>query len=289
MTVDPVVGSWAVPSLSLVGAGRPILATVSVGLLAWHLSAPWARPPCRRPPCADRPGCQHPGCEHPGRQHPGGAAADPARIPAGPRTRPGLTTSARAVASIITVIALALVTALSPVIGIGLSLAAVGAVAHRRRTTRRRIVAERHRALPELVDVLVALIHSGLTPTLGWRQLPVCAPPALDDLVRNVVASLDRGVPFADALGRVLDDLGPSSRGLFDTLVTAERYGLPLVPALDRLSAEAAAERRRAVEAGARQLPVRMAVPLVVCTLPAFTLLGIIPVLAATLSSLGRP
>jgi tight adherence protein C len=55
---------------------------------------------------------------------------------------------------------------------------------------------------------------------------------------------------------------------------------------LDRLADEARRHRRRLADASARELPVRLAVPLVSCTLPAFVLLTIAPVLAGALSSL---
>ena len=67
-------------------------------------------------------------------------------------------------------------------------------------------------------------------------------------------------------------------------LSTGVRDGLPLLPLLDRLTIEADARRRRLAEAEARKLPVRLAFPLVCCTLPAFVLLGIVPALLGALS-----
>jgi len=45
-------------------------------------------------------------------------------------------------------------------------------------------------------------------------------------------------------------------------------------------------QRRRDSDAAARELPVRLAVPLVLCTLPSFVLLAIVPLLLGALSSL---
>lgn len=196
---------------------------------------------------------------------------------------------AEAMAAIVGTAALTLIASASPTLGLLAVAAAVAALVRRRGAARRCAAAARDAALPELIDALVVLIRSGLTPTLAWRELPSCAPPVLEAPVRRVVAAIDRGASFADALTDVVDDLGSSARALLDVLVTADRYGLPLVPALDRLASDAADERRRVVETRARQLPVRMSLPLVACTLPAFTLLGIVPILAATLSSLRRP
>ena len=44
-----------------------------------------------------------------------------------------------------------------------------------------------------------------------------------------------------------------------------------------RLAAEARLERRRAAEATARRVPVKLLFPLVLCTLPAFALLTVVP------------
>ena len=61
---------------------------------------------------------------------------------------------------------------------------------------------------------------------------------------------------------------------------------LPLVAGLDRLAADARdLRRRRAVEA-ARRVPVRLLLPLVACSLPAFALLTIVPIVVGALEAL---
>jgi pilus assembly protein TadC len=61
---------------------------------------------------------------------------------------------------------------------------------------------------------------------------------------------------------------------------------LPLAPTLARLAADARHDRRRQAEAAARALPVRLSFPLVLCLLPAFVLLGIVPAMAPALQGL---
>ena len=97
---------------------------------------------------------------------------------------------------------------------------------------------------------------------------------------------MDRGERFADALGELQAHLGPIAQPLVDSLSAADRYGLPLAPVLERLASEARQQRRRETDATARELPVRLAVPLVLCTLPSFVLLAIVPLLLGALSSL---
>lgn len=258
--------------LTLVQAlSHPVLITAATGLLTFDLTSGIARPPARRPRTAES-------------------------APMMPSMRRSRSSSAYITATPATVVigamviaAVTAITITSPMVGFVTCLTLSFLLAQRRRQHQRRAAAARAAALPILIDALVALIRSGLSPAQAWRELRSCSPRELADIVQDVIGALDRGNRFADALANVLDEWGPASRGLFDALVTAERYGLPLVPALDRLAADAAAERRRVAETRARQLPVRLSIPLVICTLPAFVLLGIVPVLIASLSSLSRP
>ena len=64
------------------------------------------------------------------------------------------------------------------------------------------------------------------------------------------------------------------------------RTGEPIANALDRLGAELAARARADAEDAARRVGVRAAVPLGLCLLPAFLLIGIVPVVAGLVSDL---
>ncbi|MBI4883363.1 MAG: type II secretion system F family protein, partial [Actinobacteria bacterium] len=101
-----------------------------------------------------------------------------------------------------------------------------------------------------------------------------------------VAVDVQSGTRFADALAALPLHLGAAAAPLADSLIAADRYGLPLAPVLDRLAAEARQHRRRQADARARQLPVRLSLPLVLCTLPSFILLAVAPLLLAALSSL---
>ncbi len=69
-------------------------------------------------------------------------------------------------------------------------------------------------------------------------------------------------------------------------LVASERYGSPLGPALERLADEARRQRRQRAEEAARKIPVKLLFPLVSCTLPAFALLTVAPLIAGAIRSL---
>lgn len=161
-----------------------------------------------------------------------------------------------------------------------------------RREFGRRRSARAHRhvdtALPDAIDLVVLAVRSGLLPAAALRMVhPHFAAP-FRDATAEVLAAVDAGQRFADALPVLVQRLGPALHPLVDGFVAADRDGLPLAPVLERLAADARAHRRRQVDTLARQLPVRLAVPLVVCTLPAFVLLAVVPLLLAAFASLHR-
>ncbi len=154
--------------------------------------------------------------------------------------------------------------------------------ARRRRT-------EVERALPDAIDLLVLSVRAGLTPVQAVRELARTDDRIIGNAFAEVVRRTERGQPFADALAALPDRLGDTAGPVADTIATSERHGLALGPALDQLTAEARASRRRLDQAEARKLPVRLSFPLVTCTLPSFVLLAIAPAVIAALSSLGGP
>jgi Flp pilus assembly protein TadB len=161
-------------------------------------------------------------------------------------------------------------------------------VAYRRWRSRqlvRRGKAEIELCVPEVFDLMATLLRAGLSPALATAQLARAAPLPVRDLFRRMATQHEHGERFADLLAGLAIDV-PPLRPLCETLIRAERYGDPLGPIIDRLGDEARQRRRRAAETSARQLPVRLCFPLVCCTLPAFVLLTIVPLVAGALSSL---
>ncbi|MEP7113888.1 MAG: type II secretion system F family protein [Ilumatobacteraceae bacterium] len=142
------------------------------------------------------------------------------------------------------------------------------------------------RNFPDALDLLVLSIRAGYLPAQAIVEITPFLPQPLRPSFDAVGAAMQLGDRFADALGQLQTRLGPIAQPLVDSLSAADRYGLPLAPVLERLSFEARQQRRRDTDATARELPVRLAMPLVLCTLPSFVLLAIIPLLLGALSSL---
>lgn len=170
-------------------------------------------------------------------------------------------------------------------IGLCLALAVFAVHQRRRRQARRRhhLVVQQ---FPDAVDLLEALVRAGLTPVLAVHELAERAP----NLWRAAFAKVDTarmlGTRLVDALDALEDELGAPGRTVLDALSASERYGQPLVPALERLSEQARFARRMHNDVLARRLPVRLSIPLVCCTLPSFVLLTIAPLLVGALRQL---
>jgi tight adherence protein C len=157
-----------------------------------------------------------------------------------------------------------------------------GSALRRRARTRRQIASE----FPDVLDLLVLSIRAGYLPAQAVVEIQPFLPPTVRDAFESMGKATHEGMRFADALTSLSVTLGPVAQPLVDSLSAADRYGLPLAPVLERLSSEARQQRRRDSDAAARELPVRLAVPLVLCTLPSFVLLAIVPLLLGALSSL---
>lgn len=145
---------------------------------------------------------------------------------------------------------------------------------------------------PETIELVVLAIQAGATPLAAIETTGTQLRHAdhLDARIGRAFAEVahrvHRGSGLPDALRAVPEILGPLASEFADSIATADRYGLPLGPVLDRLAAEARAERRRRAEADARSLPVKLSFPLVVCTLPSFVLLAIVPAVLGAIAAL---
>jgi pilus assembly protein TadC len=140
--------------------------------------------------------------------------------------------------------------------------------------------------LPATIDLLVLAIAQGLLPAAAIREIAPCTNGIVREALEATVVRLDAGVRFADAVTTLPAMLGHRADTLADGFAAADRDGLPLAPVLERLASEARDMRRRQIDERARRLPVRLSVPLVLCTLPSFALLTVVPLLLAALTSL---
>jgi tight adherence protein C len=174
----------------------------------------------------------------------------------------------------------------SPVLG----LAVLAAVVARPRLVARRAAARRRwavvDAVPEAADLLALAVAGGLTVPLALAAAARWSPPPVGDALERAGGQLGLGRMTADVLEDLAESLGAPGRPLVDALLASERYGVPLGDGLDRVAREARLERRRRGEERARRVPVLLLFPLVLCVLPAFGFLTVVPLLVGSLPDL---
>ena len=154
------------------------------------------------------------------------------------------------------------------------------------RSSRARLTVLRAR-LPDAMDLLVVAGAAGLAPRQALGLVAQRGPPELRPAFAEVVARAGTGEPWARAVPHLVSSVGESARAIVHAIVAAEQDGAPMGTVLSRLADDARRQRRHDLEAAVRRLPVRLSFPLVCCSLPAFVLLTVVPLVAAGLRRLG--
>ncbi len=187
--------------------------------------------------------------------------------------------------------AVALAVVVAPLVsGISLVVPVGGFVARAvRLRAERRTEANNQRALveslPEVVDLLSLAVGSGLVVRDAVGEVVGLGRDGLlDRSLARALAGADGAL--ADRIENELTALGEPARPLAAVLVSGMRYGTPVIDPLDRLASDARVARRRRAETEARRLPVLMLLPLVLCGLPSFVLLAVVPVALSALDQL---
>lgn len=218
---------------------------------------------------------------------PSGAVVQPEAGPA-VATGPSDETRSRRAALVVAVSAAVAVLLLAPG---WLALAApVAALAAWRRVSGLETAGARRRRqhlesdLPHVVDLVRALVDTGAAPDRALRAVSAVVSPVVRDELRPWVGRLALGsdpVLVWSELGRH-PQLGRLGRSLHRAAVT----GAPVSEALRRLAEDLRAAQRADVQQRVRQVEVRAAAPLGACLLPAFVLIGVVPLVAGAAQGL---
>lgn len=151
-----------------------------------------------------------------------------------------------------------------------------------RRLEPRAVRAEREQLLADLplvLDLLAACLAGGAPLGEAAAAVADAVPGPAGRRLSVVSSALRVGSPPREAWSALAgagpdDPLLPAARAL----ARAADGGAPVATAVSRLAAEARADARGRGEQAARQVGVRAVAPLGLCFLPAFVLLGIVPV-----------
>ena len=132
---------------------------------------------------------------------------------------------------------------------------------------------------PVLADLLAAIMASGAPMRSALAAASEAVGDPTREALRPVLSAVDLGADPGQAWQALDDDpvLGP----LAQAIVRSSRSGAPLAPVLTRMAEDMRRDRLRAVEVAAQSAGVRAVAPLAACFLPAFLLVGVVPVVAA--------
>jgi Flp pilus assembly protein TadB len=138
--------------------------------------------------------------------------------------------------------------------------------------------------LPLAVDLLAACLRAGRPPQAAIALVAKSLGGPLADLLIEVEHRMNLGADPIDAWSTLLKE--PSCAAFARATQRALRSGAPLAKILEHQADDVRQSRRWSAEAHARAVESRSVVPLGLCFLPAFMLLGIVPTIASSLSGL---
>lgn len=129
--------------------------------------------------------------------------------------------------------------------------------------------------LAHVVALMVGPLRAGAAPATALRQATEALPGPAAQRLAEPLALLGVGVDPDTVWRQVASD--PVTGELGRALLRAQRSGAAIGPTVERLAAELAEASAAALEDRARTVGVRAAVPLGLCLLPAFLLVGVVP------------
>ena len=138
-----------------------------------------------------------------------------------------------------------------------------------------------------MIDLLGACLRAGLNPYLAICRVVERSPGTLRPELDRAVVDLRLGQPPGAALRTVAERTGLDEfRAAAAALEAADRWGMGPAEALAARAEALRSRRRLEAEAEAGRAAVRLAFPLVLCFLPAFALVVVVPTVAGAVRAL---
>ena len=137
------------------------------------------------------------------------------------------------------------------------------------------------RDLPLALDLLAACLAGGAPLPRAVDAVATAVPGPCGDRLRRTAAALAVGSAPEEAWAALRegeDPTRPVASAAVRALVRSSDGGAPVAATVARLAADARVEARARAEQAARRAGVLAVAPLGLCFLPAFVLLGIVPV-----------
>jgi pilus assembly protein TadC len=139
---------------------------------------------------------------------------------------------------------------------------------------------------PQALELMATGLATGMPVRLAGRVVADAFDSAVGEDLGRVLALVDLGVSDAEAWRTLRDhpQLGPAAQELSRSVES----GTMMVEALRRHAAAAREARRTSLVIRARSVGVRSVLPLMICFIPSFLLLGVVPtVVSSVVAALG--
>ena len=141
--------------------------------------------------------------------------------------------------------------------------------------------------LPHLVDLLSACLGSGLAPGAAVEEVAAAVEGPVRDELSRVATRLRLGADPVTVWRELAQH--PQLGRLGRCVVRAVDTGSGVAEAMTRLAEDLRRDARARIEGRARAVGVKAALPLGLCMLPAFVLVGVVPLVVGSLSALLAP
>ncbi len=159
-------------------------------------------------------------------------------------------------------------------------------IALARRARRRKRASARE--LPLFLDLLSIAATAGVAPQLAVRLAAGPVEGPLREELHRALEAVDLGRRWREELAAAAERTRvPDLKRAVRLLTRSEQLGSSLADEMVRLATDVRSARRARAAERARSAPVKMLFPLVFLILPAFLLLTVVPVLLATVRSIG--
>jgi len=135
------------------------------------------------------------------------------------------------------------------------------------------------RQAPAFLDLLAAVLASGAGLESALRVVSAAIGEPTSSAVRAVTLALELGADPATAWANVRTE--PALAPLAEAGIRSAASGAPLAAMLTGVASDVRRRHRSTVQVAARSAGVRAVAPLAACFLPAFLLLGVVPVIAS--------
>lgn len=130
----------------------------------------------------------------------------------------------------------------------------------------------------DVIDQFTIVVEAGLGFDAALARVAATTEGALTDELRRTLSDIRAGVPRAQALRALADRTQVEEiRQLVSALLQAQKHGVPMAQTLRIQSAEIRLTRTQRTEEKAAKLPVKLIFPIVVCFLPAFMIITLVP------------